>query len=220
MAERSIVTRDTASGRACLRLGPVDARSLLVCWPNDAPSAAGLLGGGSAVSGTLMASDGRAPDPRVLEIADVIFIADDAARTGPAEWLSRTLSRYPGCEVAAISSPARRLYCRDARRLGPYPVAVPVGRRQASVPSRARHSFIAGSRHGCLSRPFNRRAWKSAAAKIFAMPRSDATAGRPLHFRFRYAGRSGAACAGDPSGAAISDSQSRPELASGAPRFT
>lgn len=219
MAERGIVTRDTASGRACLRLGPVDARSLLVCWPNDAPSAAGLLGGGSAVSGTLMASDGRAPDPRVLEIADVIFIADDAARTGPAEWLSRTLSRYPGCEVAAISH--QHGDCTAATRDGWVRTLSLYGRQEASVCAFACAAFV----HSWLAArlplaSFQPPRLEIGGSEVFAMPRSDATAGRPLHFRFRYAGRSGAACAGDPSVAAISDSRSRTELASGAPSFT
>lgn len=202
------MTCDSAAGRACLRLGPVDSRALLVCWRRGARGAAGLLGGGSAVSGTLVASDGRAPDPRVLEIADVIFIADDAACTAPAEWLSRTLRRYPGCEVAAISHQDGD--CTAATRDGWVRTLSLYGRQDASARAFACAAFV----HGWLSARLPLASFQPPRLEIggerFAMPRTDVTGARRLHFRFRYAGSSGVACAGDAAGAAVSDGRTQP----------
>lgn len=163
-----------------------------------------------------MASDARAADPRVLEIADVIFIAGDAARTGPVEWLSRTLSRYPGCKVAAISH--HDGCCTVGMRDGWVRTLSLYGRQDASVRAFACAAFV----HGWLAvrlplASLQPLCLEIGGSEVFAMPRTDATAGRPLPFRFRYAGSSGAACAGGPAGAAICDSRSRTDSASGAP---
>lgn len=203
--------------RACLRAGPLGARALMACWPEGDGGATGLPGPYS-VPGTLMASAFSAPGSRVLETADVIFTAGDIGHARPGEWLSRTLSRYPGCEVAAIGN--RYGECAVAARDGWFGILSLRGRRDPSVCAFAGAVFVFG--------------WVTAQLPLsciqplrlvisgrdaFAMPARDKMGTSLLHFRFCYAGSSGALGAGDSCVPAISASSSRTDSASGAPSF-
>jgi len=210
------VTRDAAPGRACLRVGPLNAGSLVAWWPDRIRGAVGLPGGRPTASGTLMASDVRARDSRVLEIADVIFDAGGAARAGPAEWLSRTLGRYPGCAVAAVWH--RHGECTVATRGGSFRALSLHGRQDASVCAFACAVFV----HGWLAARLPLACLQPACLEIgdsnpFALSGTGTMGATLLNFRFCYADSSGALGAGDPAGAATSDSSSRTDSASGAP---
>lgn len=203
--------RGAAPGRACLRVGPPDTSSLVAWWPER--TSAGLLGGERSVSGTLVASDAQAADPRVMETADVIFTAGDAVhRARPAEWLGRTLGRYPGCEVAAIWN--RHGECAVAVRNGWLRTLSLPGRHDAGVRAFACAVFV----HGWLAARLPLAHLQPPRLEISD---SDVVAARigasMLHFRFCYAGSPEALGAGDPVGAAISANRRRTDSASGAP---
>lgn len=208
---------NVASGRACLRLGPTDAGSLVVWWPHGGRDGLSLLGGKPAVSGTLMASDARARAPRILETADVIFTAGGAGHAGPVEWLRRTLGRYPGCEVAVVCN--RSGECTAATRDGWVPTLSLGGNKDANVCAFACAVFVQGWLAArlpvaCLLPPH----LEIGGGESFTVL-SNKTLPGMLHFKFYYDGSSEDASKGDSAGGAISDSSSRMDSASGAPSF-
>lgn len=85
----------------------------------DRPGRACLAAGWQQIA----ALAGRCPTVR-LEIADVIICSDRLQRSGAAAWLGATLSRYPGCAVAAAGTGG--LECFVGTRGGP-PVTFAVG---------------------------------------------------------------------------------------------
>lgn len=169
------MSQHATTQHACVRVGPLSARTLVAGWPRPCDCGS-LRSGGRAVTGMLLAADDRAPARR-LEEADVIVTTDGVGTIGAGDWLRR----YPGCAVAAAL--VRPGECTVATRGGALRSVAVSGQDAVGVGAFACavffHGWLAAGRSLALFRP----------ACLYVSPgTADAWPGEgsPLFFRFSY----------------------------------
>lgn len=200
-----------SSGSASLRVGPLGARSLLVCWPEGTSVAVTTHAGEHTVTGTLVVAEAHTRDPRRLQIADVIIAAGKRGKGRPDDqdtplvWLSKALREQPGCAVAAAWTGHGG--CAVATRDGGFHAVLMRGQADIGICALGCAAFV----HGWLAAGLPLALLDPARLEIADAPvsmRPGGTEAQPpvLFFRFCYRVSPG-----------IPDSSSRTDSASGAP---